>query len=372
MDDASSKNDATLEDLPELKADLEEARRFISRLEDRKEETDSDRYERVRQRYKRQIEELEPTVRKLIDQGKSRKQELEDSLADHQEKAQEAEAELQEIEQLHEEGAMNKKSYQEDRRRLRQQKEEAEKKASRLERKLDEVKFYLTETGNVSYKKKQSMDSGPTFREQLQMWLGLQGGLLRSWFVWGGCLIALLVGVLYWALGGFLPKYTFGYPEADYRAPQHNLGLSREKIRMENSDKAKIFDKDQEGVWGIKWKFVPKNKEALVYRKNVKVYVQEYVSIKNNEVVSSSTKFFFEKEGLSSEVFKEKARLINDGTGVRPEFKCDNFINNRLPNGECGALEWERKTETIMLEYSGYEDTNEFDMTAFMDSYLGS
>ncbi|MCS3698401.1 hypothetical protein [Salinibacter ruber] len=370
MDDASPKTDATLEDLPELKADLEEARRFISRLEDRKEETDSHRYERVRQRYERQIEELEPTVRKLIDQGKSRKQELEDSLADHQEKAQKAEAELQEIEQLHEEGAMNKESYQEDRRRLRQQKKKAEKKASRLERKLDEVKFYLTETGNVSYKKKQSMDSGPTFSKQLQVWLGSQEGLLGSWFVWGGCLIALLVGVLYWALGGFLPKYAFGYPEADYRAPQHNLGLSREKIRMKNSGKAKIFDKSQEGVWGIKWKFVPKNKEAIIYEETAKVYIEEHVSIKNKEVVSSSTTFYFEKKEMSSEVFKEKSKLINEGTRVSPEFKCGNFINNRLPNGECGALEWKREKETITLDYSGYEDMKKFDMTAFMNSYL--
>ncbi|MCS3635840.1 DNA repair exonuclease SbcCD ATPase subunit [Salinibacter ruber] len=191
MSGSSSETDASLEDLPELKADLEEARQLISQLEDRKEETNPDRYEHVRQRYEQQIEELEPTVQKLTDQGESRKQDLEDRLATQQEQVEEAEAELREIEQLHEEGAMDEQAYQEDRRRLQQQKNEAEKKASRLERELDEVNFYLTETGNVSYKKKQSINSGPTFREKLTVWLGLQGGMKKVTYFASAAVIAI-------------------------------------------------------------------------------------------------------------------------------------------------------------------------------------
>jgi hypothetical protein len=155
MADASSKTDASLEDLPELKADLEEARQLLSRLEDRKAETDPDRYERLRQRYEEQIEELEPTVEQLVDEGKTRKLELEDRLAHQQDKAQEAKGELEEIESLYEEGAMGEEAYREDRRRLRRQKKEAESKVSEIEREIDEVEFYLTETGEVSYQKEQ-------------------------------------------------------------------------------------------------------------------------------------------------------------------------------------------------------------------------
>ena len=116
MPDASSKN-LSLENLPEKKADLEETRQLLDRLEGRKGETDPDRYERLRQRYEGKIDKLEPTVERLTDEGKTRKLELEDRLACQQSRVEEAETELDEIEQLHEEGAMGEEAYREDRRR---------------------------------------------------------------------------------------------------------------------------------------------------------------------------------------------------------------------------------------------------------------
>ena len=116
MPDASSKN-LSLEDLPEKKAELEETRQLLDRLQDRKGETDPDRYERLRQRYEEKIDKLEPTVEQLTDEGKTRKLELEDRLAYQQSRVEEAETELDEIEQLHEEGTMGEEAYREDRRR---------------------------------------------------------------------------------------------------------------------------------------------------------------------------------------------------------------------------------------------------------------
>ena len=150
MPDVSPEN-SSLEDLPELKADLEETRQLLDQLEGRKGETDPDRYERLRQRYEEKVEELEPTVEQLTEKGITQKMELEDRLAHQQGRVEEAETELDEIEQLHEEGAMGEEAYREDRRRFRRRRKEAEKKASQIERELDEVEFYLTETGEVSY-----------------------------------------------------------------------------------------------------------------------------------------------------------------------------------------------------------------------------
>lgn len=150
MSNASSEN-PSLEDLPEKKDDLKEARQLLDRLEDRKDETDPDRYERLRQRYEEKIEELEPTVEQLTEKGITQKMELEDRLTRQQSRVEEAEAELDEIEQLYEEGVMDKETYREDRRRFRRQKKEAENEASQIERELDEIEFYLTETGSVSY-----------------------------------------------------------------------------------------------------------------------------------------------------------------------------------------------------------------------------
>jgi chromosome segregation ATPase len=75
---------------------------------------------------------------------------MEDRLAHQQDKAREAKGELEEIEALYEEGAMGEEAYREDRRRLRRHKKEAESKVSEIEREIDEVEFYLTETGEVS------------------------------------------------------------------------------------------------------------------------------------------------------------------------------------------------------------------------------
>jgi hypothetical protein len=144
-------DDLMIADLPELKGALEEARQLLERLKARKDETDPDRYERLHRRYEEKIEELEPAVEQLTEQGETRKLELEDRLAHQQGRAEDAEAELDEIKQLHEEGAMDEETYREERRRFQRQRKEAENEASQIERELDEVEFYLTETGEVSY-----------------------------------------------------------------------------------------------------------------------------------------------------------------------------------------------------------------------------
>jgi len=232
MADAFSKTNASLEDLPKLKADLEEARQLLSRLEDRKGQTDADRYERLHERYEEQIDQLEPTVERLVEAGKTRKMELEDRLAHQKDKARDARKELEEIESLYEEGAMGEDAYREDQRRHKRQEKEAEAKVPKIERELDEVEFYLTKTGDVSYQKewlrgKLGAVSGEVPRqvdeavnqtrrlwEDFQMRLQRmgfkgQGWLLSSKFLWKGVGAAVLIGMLYWTLGG-----VFGGPQA--------------------------------------------------------------------------------------------------------------------------------------------------------------
>jgi outer membrane protein assembly factor BamB len=229
MPDSSSTNSSptnkptntSLEDLPALKADLEEARQLLSRLEARRDTTDPDRYERLRARYQEQIDALEPTVERLTDKGETRRIELQDRQAHQQDKTREADGALEEIESLYEDGAMGEEAYRKDRRRLRRQKKDAESKGSEIKRELDEVEFYLTETGEVSYQTERlrgqaesalgavtdqvggAVRQAQQVGQDVQFWLGGQGGRLRSVLVWGGLGTLLLVGVLYGLLVGF-------------------------------------------------------------------------------------------------------------------------------------------------------------------------
>jgi outer membrane murein-binding lipoprotein Lpp len=140
-----------LQELPSKKSELEETRRFLERLEDRKDQTDPSLYNRLHQKYEEKIEKLEPTIEQLTEEGEARKTELETRRGYELIRAKHAEAKLEEIELLYEEGAMDEETYQEDRRRFRQQKKDAESEASQIKQKLDEIRFYLTETGSVSY-----------------------------------------------------------------------------------------------------------------------------------------------------------------------------------------------------------------------------
>ena len=140
-----------LQELPSKKSELEETRRLLERLEDRKGETDPGLYKRLHQQYEEKIEKLEPTIEQLTEEGETRKMELQARLGYELIRAKHAEAKLEEIERLYKEGAMDEETYQEDRRRFRQQKKDAESEAPQIEQKLDEIEFYLTETGSVSY-----------------------------------------------------------------------------------------------------------------------------------------------------------------------------------------------------------------------------
>ncbi len=345
MSGSSPETDATLEDLPELKADLEEARQLISRLEDRKEETDPDRYQNVRQRYEQQIEELEPTVQKLTDQGESRKQDLEDRLADQKEKAQEAEAELTEIKQLHEEGAMGEEIYQEDRRRLQQQKNGAEKKASRLERELEEVKFYLTEVGKTDYQGEGFKDQVLKFEESLRAWFEGKLGGVKVWAAWGGMAVILLSGMLYWVIGGFSKDWNHDYPTANYIKPHKIIGMSEEGIREVNSEKRKIDDNYTEGGnlgvvaenTRLEWVYVPKNKYKSFHKNKIKAYVKESAKIFDGRVLEVKMEYFFKDKGEVSDFFHSKVEEIRSETKSNPDIECG---DNILPNGDCGWMEW--------------------------------
>lgn len=142
-----------LEELPSKKADLEETQRLLERLEARKDRVDPDRYERLRERYEEKIDRLEPEVETLTEKGETRKLELEDRLAHQKSRIEEAEEELEEIETLYEEGALDEETYRKDRRRLRRKKKTAGKEISQIEGELHEVRFYLQEKGDVSYRK---------------------------------------------------------------------------------------------------------------------------------------------------------------------------------------------------------------------------
>src|SRR5680860_843656 len=100
-----------LSKLPKKKAKLEETRHLLMRLEEREGDVSPDRFQRLRERYETQIEELEKEVTQLTEKGETQRIELEDRLAIQQDKKQEAENELAEIETLHEQGALDDETY---------------------------------------------------------------------------------------------------------------------------------------------------------------------------------------------------------------------------------------------------------------------
>jgi hypothetical protein len=144
--------DNPLSKLPKKKAKLEETQHLLERLDAREEEVSADRYRRLRERYQSQIASLEKEVTELTDRGETQKIELEDRLALQQEKKQEAEDELAEIETLHKQGAMDDDTYRDQRRNYRQKVKEAEKNIIKQERALDELNYYLTEVGEEPYR----------------------------------------------------------------------------------------------------------------------------------------------------------------------------------------------------------------------------
>ncbi|PEN11176.1 hypothetical protein CRI94_16430 [Longibacter salinarum] len=145
--------DRPLADLPSLKDELAETRELLQRLNAKKDEIDSSRYERLASRYQETLDTCKTAIETLTEEGETRKLELENRLAHQQDLVEEAKEELDEVTSLHEAGALDDDTYREDRRRLRRKKRTAEKEASSIDRQLREINFYLTETGDVSYTK---------------------------------------------------------------------------------------------------------------------------------------------------------------------------------------------------------------------------
>jgi hypothetical protein len=145
--------DDVLHALPRKKAKLEETRRLLDRLTSKKGTIDSGRYDRLAARYRETIPELEDEVKRLTEQGEDRKVELEDRLEHQRARQQEADEELDEIEELYEDGVLDRDAYRKDRRRFRSQKKEAEREIRDLEAELEELQFYLTEVGYVQPEK---------------------------------------------------------------------------------------------------------------------------------------------------------------------------------------------------------------------------
>ena len=145
----------TLSNLPSLKSDLKEKERLLDRLEKRRDRISESRYERLSDQYREEIDKLKTEVEQLTTEAESRLEELQDERFHQQERIEIAEEELDEIETLYQDGALSEEDYRKEKRRFERQKTSATDKQEEIDREIDEVKFYLTEIGDVNYQTEQ-------------------------------------------------------------------------------------------------------------------------------------------------------------------------------------------------------------------------
>jgi ankyrin repeat protein len=209
--------DHPIQELPAKKAKIQETHRLLERLESREGEVSSDRYDRLSEKYQGTIAELKEDITKLTDEGETQKIELEDRISHHRSKRRKAEEELEEIETLHEQEAIDKESYRSQRKSYRREKKNADRKVNSLEKELDELNFYLNEVGDESYQRNKlegtlsaAGDEARRYSEkargQLDDWAG-GGSSSRTWLYAGAGVVVVLLGLLlFWLFSGLSPE----------------------------------------------------------------------------------------------------------------------------------------------------------------------
>jgi len=162
----------SLQNLPKVKAELEETNQFLEQLTNSKGTISEERYKQLENKYNTQISELESRKDKITNKFEERKDELKIQQGTIQNRRQETSNNLNEITQLKEQGAISEEDYKQQSKQYNNQLKAIDKESSQISKDFEEIDFYFHAKGDVNFqtsKVKDKISTGTSFFKKLPL-----------------------------------------------------------------------------------------------------------------------------------------------------------------------------------------------------------
>jgi len=166
-----------LQELPQVKEELDKTIQFLEGLSNLKETISEDRYKQLENKYSTGISELKAKKERITNQCEMKKDELKIEKASLQNRRQEIANNLQEINRLKEQNAMSSEEYKKESKPQKALLGELDKEIAQIDKDIETINFYQNSKGNDSKSKNKlqgvkSSGSGKGFFAKLN-WMSI-------------------------------------------------------------------------------------------------------------------------------------------------------------------------------------------------------